>query len=83
MVRDCAGVFLRDHHWKRLHDYWQNWTNILWASRTTASNTAAYCTEFTTVIMPFVANLTTPVPASLSVEVLSQYSDVRYSVLST
>ncbi|KAJ6560532.1 hypothetical protein DFH09DRAFT_1161227 [Mycena vulgaris] len=54
----------------------QNWTNILWASRTTASNTAAYCTEFTTVIMPFVANLTGPIPASLSVEVLSEYSDM-------
>ncbi|KAJ7645158.1 hypothetical protein DFH06DRAFT_1212579 [Mycena polygramma] len=51
----------------------QNWTNILWASRTTASNTAAYCTEFTTVIMPFVANLSGPIPTSLSVQVLNQY----------
>ncbi|KAJ7657936.1 hypothetical protein B0H17DRAFT_1213399 [Mycena rosella] len=58
----------------------QNWTNILWASRTTASNTAAYCTEFTTVIMPFVANLTGPIPASLSVQVLTQYSDMASSL---
>ncbi|KAJ7458874.1 hypothetical protein FB451DRAFT_1406058 [Mycena latifolia] len=58
----------------------QNWTNILWASRTTASNTAAYCTEFTTVIMPFVANLTGPIPADLSVEVLTQYSAMADSL---
>ncbi|KAJ7758698.1 hypothetical protein B0H16DRAFT_1820800 [Mycena metata] len=58
----------------------QNWTNILWASRTTASNTAAYCTEFTTVIMPFTANLLGPVPASLSIEVLDQYSNMSTSL---
>ncbi|KAJ7433886.1 hypothetical protein B0H11DRAFT_566963 [Mycena galericulata] len=58
----------------------QNWTNILWASRTTASNTAAYCTEFTTVIMPFVANLTGPIPPSLSVEVLDQYAAMAESL---
>ncbi|KAJ7311689.1 hypothetical protein DFH08DRAFT_897430 [Mycena albidolilacea] len=55
----------------------QNWTNILWASRTTASNTAAYCSEFTTVIMPFVANLTGPIPISLSAEVLAEYKGAR------
>ncbi|KAF7366040.1 hypothetical protein MVEN_00480200 [Mycena venus] len=60
----------------RWKDIAQNWTNILWASRTTASNTAAYCTEFTTVIMPFVANLTGPIPADLSVQVLNEYSDM-------
>ncbi|KAJ6599533.1 hypothetical protein B0H10DRAFT_1959055 [Mycena sp. CBHHK59/15] len=54
----------------------QNWTNILWASRTIASNTAAYCTEFTTTVMPFVANLTGPIPTNISVEVLKSYSDM-------
>ncbi|KAJ6529388.1 hypothetical protein B0H19DRAFT_1083131 [Mycena capillaripes] len=58
----------------------QNWTNILWASRTTASNTVAYCTEFTTVIMPFTANRLGPVPASLSIEVLTQYSELADSL---
>ncbi|KAJ7679623.1 hypothetical protein B0H17DRAFT_1139150 [Mycena rosella] len=54
----------------------QDWTNILWASRTTATNTAAYCTEFTNVIMPFVANISTPIPISLSVELLAQFSEM-------
>ncbi|KAJ6599532.1 hypothetical protein B0H10DRAFT_2231260 [Mycena sp. CBHHK59/15] len=59
--------------WKAIN---QNWTNILWASRTMASNSAAYCTEFTTVIMPFVANLTGPVPTTISVDLLKSYSDM-------
>ncbi|KAF8151094.1 hypothetical protein K438DRAFT_1988364 [Mycena galopus ATCC 62051] len=60
--------------WKAIS---QNWTNILWASRTTASNTAAYCSEFTSVIMPFVANMTGPIPTPVSVEVLSEYKQAR------
>ncbi|KAJ7270539.1 hypothetical protein C8J57DRAFT_1468535 [Mycena rebaudengoi] len=59
--------------WKEIQ---QNWTNILFASRTTASNTAAYCTEFTTVIMPFVSNMTGPVPIEISVDVLQKYSNM-------
>ncbi|KAE9393928.1 hypothetical protein BT96DRAFT_1022799 [Gymnopus androsaceus JB14] len=55
------------------NEFEQQWTNILWASRTTASNTVAYCTEFTTVIMPFVANLSGPIPPTISVQVLQQY----------
>ncbi|KAE9394526.1 hypothetical protein BT96DRAFT_1022490 [Gymnopus androsaceus JB14] len=53
----------------------QQWTNILWGSRTTASNTlaVAYCTEFVTVIKPFIANLLGPAPPTTSVEVLQQY----------
>ncbi|KAJ7270538.1 hypothetical protein C8J57DRAFT_1716576 [Mycena rebaudengoi] len=52
----------------------QNWTDILWASRTMASNTAAYCNEFTTTIMPLVTNFTAPIPVGISVEVLQNYS---------
>ncbi|KAJ3798580.1 hypothetical protein GGU11DRAFT_865127 [Lentinula aff. detonsa] len=33
----------------------QQWTNVLWASRTAASNIVAVCTEFTAVIMPAIA----------------------------
>ncbi|KAJ7311688.1 hypothetical protein DFH08DRAFT_897427 [Mycena albidolilacea] len=58
----------------------QTWINILWTSRTTALNTAAYATEFTTEIMPLVANLTGPIPISLSQEVLANYSAMANSL---
>ncbi|KAJ7439413.1 hypothetical protein B0H11DRAFT_2355960 [Mycena galericulata] len=52
----------------------KQWNNLLGLSRTTARNTAAYCNEFTTSIMPMVANLTEPIPLNLSVEMLENYS---------
>ncbi|KAF8877306.1 hypothetical protein CPB84DRAFT_1828838 [Gymnopilus junonius] len=52
----------------------QQWTNILWASRNTASDTVAYCQEFIDTIMPFVANASgINVPPPTSIEVLQEY----------
>ncbi|KAJ7606371.1 hypothetical protein FB45DRAFT_950488 [Roridomyces roridus] len=51
----------------------QSWTNILWASRTTASDTAAYTEEFTTVVMPFVVGQMDPIPIDVTLGVLYEY----------
>ncbi|KAJ7657937.1 hypothetical protein B0H17DRAFT_1145793 [Mycena rosella] len=51
----------------------QNLTNVLAASRNTASDIAAYCTKVTTATLPVSADLTKTIPATLSVEVLTEY----------
>jgi hypothetical protein len=52
----------------------QQWTDVLWGSRDIASNTIAYCNEFTGVIMPFIANQTgTLCPISTAIEILQEY----------
>ncbi|KAF8151101.1 hypothetical protein K438DRAFT_2084868, partial [Mycena galopus ATCC 62051] len=50
----------------------QNLTNVLAASRNTASDIAAYCTKVTTATLPVSADLTT-IPNTLSVDVLTEY----------
>ncbi|KAJ3723598.1 hypothetical protein DFJ43DRAFT_1041925 [Lentinula guzmanii] len=52
----------------------QQWTNVLWASRTAASNIVAVCTEFTAVIMPAIANITDgEIPIHEAVEILNDF----------
>ncbi|KAJ7645159.1 hypothetical protein DFH06DRAFT_1477014 [Mycena polygramma] len=59
----------------------QSWINILWASRATAMNTAAYATEFTAQIMPLVADLTGHgLPPILSQEALANFSGMATSL---
>ncbi|KAJ6528330.1 hypothetical protein DFH09DRAFT_160940 [Mycena vulgaris] len=61
--------------WKKIT---QGWTNILWDSQATATNTAAYCTQFTANIMPIVVQLNTPLPTgvgtALAGAILANYS---------
>ncbi|KAJ6529389.1 hypothetical protein B0H19DRAFT_1193841 [Mycena capillaripes] len=55
----------------------QDLANVLAASRTTASNTAAYCTQFTTVTVPFASDITA---ATLPIEVLAQHTAMADSL---
>ena len=58
--------------------YWKAWTNILWASRDTASDTVAYCQEFIDTIMP--AALAESTTAPVGIELLQLYISVRFFV---
>ncbi|PPQ72232.1 hypothetical protein CVT26_006991 [Gymnopilus dilepis] len=53
------------------NDLAQAWTNILWASRDTASDTVAYCQEFIDTIMP--AALAESTTAPVGIELLQLY----------
>ncbi|KAJ7758694.1 hypothetical protein B0H16DRAFT_1457225 [Mycena metata] len=58
----------------------QNLINALVASRNQAATTAAYCTQITTATLPFAADLTAPIPVTLSVEALTAYIAIADSL---